>query len=137
MNFYTIVTIIATIFLIILLTILGIFLSNKTSNQIYPPMMNNCPDYWNYTTDNSGNYVCELNDINIGKFANANGTRNDAILIPNNVPGLTNSIDSTKAIDFKDTGFSTKYNSTQICGLNKWTTINNIAWDGVSNYNGC
>ena len=132
MNFYIIVTTIAIIFLIIILTIMGIFLSNKTSNQIFPPVKNNCPDYWTTTTIDSSNNVCKINNKNSGKILNADGTYNTEALAK--VPGINTTRDE---INFKDPGFSSTYKSTQICALHKWANANEIAWDGVSNYNGC
>lgn len=127
MNFYIIVTTVAVIFLIIILTIMGIFLSNKTSNQIFPPVKNNCPDYWTSVTIDSSNNICKIDNKNKGKIIETNGSYN-----LDNVPGAAND-----SIDFKNPDFGSIYSSTQLCGLKKWANANEIAWDGVSNYNGC
>jgi hypothetical protein len=126
-QFYKIVIIVAIVFLILTLTVVGILLSARNNTQIYPPTKNDCPDYWkSISTDQATGYAtCTPNKINIGSFKKVDD-------LSNNVPGYKQG-----NIDFSDSGWGSKYNTTTICALNKWTNLNNINWDGVSNYNGC
>lgn len=118
-QFYKIVIIIAIVFLILFLTIIGIILYSKNNSQVYPPTKNDCPDYWN--ADDSDPPKCQINPVNIGDISNFQGT-----------PGYNNGL-----INFSDSGWASQYKTTNICALNKWTTQHKISWDGVSNYNGC
>ena len=59
-GFQKIVLITAIVVLIIALAFIGFAISSAT-NQVWPPMIPNCPDYWD--VDGSGN--C-LNTLNLG-----------------------------------------------------------------------
>lgn len=61
MNFQHIVIIVATIILILMLTIIGFSLKTYTINQTFPPTSSECPEYW-VSTDKG----CE-NPNNLGK----------------------------------------------------------------------
>lgn len=54
-TFQSIVLIIAIVLLIICLIIIGVSLANSKKNQVWPPMIGQCPDYW---IDLSGNPQC-------------------------------------------------------------------------------
>ena len=54
------VTTIAIVILIITLCVIGIMLYRAKYNTIYPPVIANCPDYW----EASGNYC--INSMNLG-----------------------------------------------------------------------
>ena len=59
-RFNKIVLIIATIVLIVSLLILGYFLNVALLNDSYPPVINQCPDYW----DVSGNTCVNKTFVN-------------------------------------------------------------------------
>lgn len=61
LNFQKIVIVVAIVFLILILTIIGITLYNHQKSIQFPPVISNCPDYW----DVSGN-LC-INSQNLGK----------------------------------------------------------------------
>jgi len=131
--FYIIVLSVAVIFLILVLTIIGIMMSAKNNKEVFPPTKNTCPDYWT-SVDNGGDpkvNKCKINPSNIGSFTR--GT-DQTYNIPTDTPGY-NAADGT--INFGDSKWGTKYQRTSQCALNFWTNTNKISWDGISNFNGC
>lgn len=91
-SFNKIVLIIATIVLIVALLILGYFLNVALLNDSYPPVISECPDYWdvslnslgqkeciNVSTINSGNGSSECNTLNISIFTEAGSDKNSII----------------------------------------------------------
>jgi hypothetical protein len=140
-GFYKITILVAIVFLILALTAIGILMSKKANVLIYPPIMNQCPDFWTFdgsscivpnkgcptSTDATKYKDCTSNVLN--GFANINS------LTVENTPGLmlTKNDDKTTTlkINFKDS----KWSGT--CDQMKWANKNNIIWDGVSNYNSC
>ena len=116
---------IAIIILILILTIIGVMLSQH-NNTIFPPTKNPCPDYWTELIDTNGTISCQIDSRNIGSF---NSNKNP------HAPGYNS---SNNSINFNDPGWSKYSNATTImCGLKKWCNQNKIMWDGVSNFNGC
>lgn len=112
-SFNKIVLIIATIVLIVSLLILGYFLNVSLLNDTYPPVISECPDYWDISLNSFGDKECiNVSTINIG-----NGTSECKIL------NLT---------EFKQNG--TDRNSVICAKKNKAKTCN-INWDGVTNNN--
>jgi hypothetical protein len=131
-TFYIIVLTIAGIFLILILTFVGILFTAKNNSVIYPPIQNKCPDYW---TD-AGNSGCTISDLNVGTLKTANGYKmtdsrgTDGVYTPG--------YDSTnKKVNFADTRWESDFYKTSRCALKQWANANKIVWDGVSNYNGC
>lgn len=119
-TFYIIVLSIAACTLIILLTFIGIKMTyNRRQSQgtTFPPSYSNCPDNW--TADTEGNCT-------VGNFNTGNSKFNKK-----NTPGYI----SSKQINFQDESWGST--STRVCTLNNWAKINNISWDGISNYNNC
>lgn len=55
--FQRIVLVSALVILVICLIFIGIALS-RTKLQQWPPVMAQCPDYWDVTTDASGGVIC-------------------------------------------------------------------------------
>lgn len=114
---------IAIVALILILTIVGVMLSNK-SEVVFPPSKNTCPDYWSQQIDASNNSVCKIDNRNIGTFS----TDKTA------TPGYNA---DNQTIDFNAPGWGNQGNSSTLCSLQKWCHNKKISWDGVSNYNGC
>ena len=133
-TFYLTVLIIATIVLILLLIFIGILLSKGNENLAYPPNYGTCPDYWKYDLDKKKCIIPENKPdaINIGNMYNeTTKTLNDNIL---NSPGYSYDISNgtmTQYIDFSNNNWQ------GVCDKKKWANMNNIVWDGVSNYNNC
>jgi hypothetical protein len=139
--FYKITILVAIVFLILALTVIGILMGKKANVLIYPPVMNECPDYWTY----DGSYCIVPNkgcptSSDPSKFKDCsgnvlNGLNTITSVNTQNTPGIkfqTNPDKSTTVkIDFKDAGW------TGTCAQMQWANKNNIVWDGVSNYNSC
>lgn len=97
------VTTIAIIILIISLCFIGIALYRQKYNSDYPPVIPNCPDYW----DMSDNNVCK----NIKNLGNDNeGCRGE-----------------------KDFSTPQWAGQAGLCGKYKWAKSCNLTWDGISN----
>ena len=119
-SFHTIVLTIAVIILILVLTVIGIMMTNKTyDSSVYPPTTNECPDYW--TSNGSGS--CTADTANIGDGSWKTGT--------NTTKGRNGN-----TINFNDAGWSSN-GGTALCNQKDWAIKYGISWDGVSNYNGC
>ena len=66
-TFQMIVLIIATVVLIGILTVIGVTLKNGNLKRQFPPVIGECPDYWeNVMDEKTGNNYC-LNKKNLGK----------------------------------------------------------------------
>lgn len=140
-SFYIIVSIIAFIVLIMILTLVGI----STSTQIkygtsFPPIVNICPDYWTYNKDISGCIIPKMNDVNSGSIYNKDG---NIALNNGNTPGLKQLSSNGEflgssgwAIDFNDSEWN-KGGVTSVCNQKVWSNTFSIMYDGTSNYNSC
>ena len=91
-RFNKIVLIIATIVLIVFLLILGYLLNVALLNDTYPPVISECPDYWdvslnsfgvkeciNVSTINSGNGMSECKTLNLTEFSVSGRDKNSII----------------------------------------------------------
>ena len=107
-DFNKIVLLVATILLIAGLIILGIFISSSLQGAVFPPVVSECPDYWDVTNLD-------------GK---TNCTNNQKI----------NSGYSTAACraSYPITRFSGPIDQV-ICDKSKWAKECNIHWDGITN----
>ena len=133
MDFYTIVIIIAAIFLILCLVGVGLLMQRYNAATTFPPVQNPCPDGWMVNGQK-----CLINEnVNTG-FIKSN--------IPsflNNTYGLSNSkdevvtnpLDGYTFVNFNDKAWNKSGSS--ICGQKKWANQYGISWDGVSNNTGC
>jgi hypothetical protein len=143
--FYKIVILVLIVFLIIVLTIIGILLGKTTNSLVYPPVANQCPDYWTYDgsyciVPDQGVYGKDVTGKTYTDVENSkplNGVHGGVkTLTTTNTPGLIIDNDDKKKlvtlkVDFKNSGW------TGVCDQKKWAQKYNIAWDGVSNYNSC
>lgn len=76
-RFHIITLLVATVTLIILLTISGILLHNDKRSQKFPPTHAKCPDGWTHTAvagEEPG--TCTSDNDNIGTLANDNKSYN-------------------------------------------------------------
>lgn len=141
--FYTIVLAIAVILLIIVLTYIGVVMSNNNAKKgVYPPQSSSCPDYW--TLGDASMCLIPTNKSSrnagtISKDASGNisttlyGKGGELLLNQSNTTGFNS---MKNAINFGDA----KWNSTgvsTICAQKTWANTFGIVWDGVSNYNDC
>ena len=121
--FYTIVLSIATVILILILTYIGIQMSNKnTSAATFPPIANTCPDYWKVAVDGKS---CEI----------PTSGKNSVTLTATQVPAGYSATPAPQ-IDFTNSGWSAGGKSA-LCSQKDWADSNKIVWDGVTNYNKC
>jgi len=118
-SFQVIVLSIAVVVLVLVLTFIGVVMSKQNNSQVYPPVMNDCPDYWEVRPDGSGCNIPNQGKVNSGPASFTADTK--ALLTDKN---------DVKYINFKDNAWS------QVCTKKCWAANNNIFWDGVSNYNG-
>jgi hypothetical protein len=130
-TFYIIVLSVATSLLILILTYFGIIIRNKTKGTAaYPPQPpSTCPDYWQIADDGKSCTIPAEGAKNAGtttktEFSSTKGS-------PTYTPGFT-----SKMIDFKDDGW-TAGGKSGICTKRTWANTYGVAWDGVTNYNGC
>lgn len=102
----------AIVILIITLIIVGIMLRYAMFNASYPPVISDCPDYWDVSLNSND----EINCINISR-RNTGGTPYNSIYPVNK---------------FYDHGSNP---DDVICAKYRWSRENNISWDGITNNN--
>jgi hypothetical protein len=127
--FYIIVLSILIIFLIIVLSYYGIVLQKRVKeSKEYPPQPpSKCPDYWEMNVNGS----CIIPTSSSKNTGSIYGTNNQINLNSNSTYGFING-----NIDFNNSGWSTG-GANALCNKKKWANMNNIVWDGVTNYNSC
>lgn len=107
---------ISVIVLIFSLIILGIFLAKSLFEDSYPPVISDCPDYWDVTYNENDQVVCKnTSTINKGRGDLPGGECND---YPVNT--------------FLASG---SQNEDILCEKYKWSKKCDITWDGVTNNN--
>lgn len=107
---------ISVIVLIFSLIILGIFLAKSLLEDSYPPVISDCPDYWDVTYNENDQVVCiNTSTINKGRGDVPGGECND---YPVNT--------------FLASG---SQNEDILCEKYKWSKKCDITWDGVTNNN--
>ena len=115
-SFQNIVMTTASIILIICLIFIGIGLYRKKYKADYPPIIANCPDYWQ---DSSENWRDSSGNTNGSKCVNPLGLGK---------AGACNN--RTTVMDFT-TGQWT--GSSGLCNKSKWAKECNLTWDGITN----
>jgi hypothetical protein len=133
-SFQITVLVVATVLLIIIFTTIGILTRYATIEKVYPPIANNCPDYWESVNGNClipGSNSKNLGTIYSGTTINLTGNvdATSGIYTPGYLSGST-------AINFSDSGWDS-LGKNSICAKKTWANTNEISWDGVSNYNSC
>lgn len=131
-TFYIIVLTVAGIFLILILTFVGILFTAKNNSTIYPPIQNKCPDYWTDAAEKG----CTISDLNIGTLKDGSSYKMTSTSGTTGVytPGYDS---ANTTVNFADTKWESGFLKTNRCALKQWANANKIVWDGVSNYNGC
>jgi hypothetical protein len=153
--FYKITILVTIIFLILALTIIGILMGKKANILVYPPVANQCPDYWTYDgsfcvapnqaykvegpADKDGKktvkYVDKTANV-LNGFPTLNAL-NTTKGLPGYTPGLSIVTDpssqmTTFKVNFKDPEWVGG-----TCEKKTWASSQNIVWDGVTNFNSC
>ena len=137
-TFYNSVAIVATVFLILLLTAIGITMrESKVVN--FPPSKNTCPDYWIADTSNPEKVVCTLNDLNMGTIKkDTDGSYLMSASATDKTKAYTPGYDAaTRTVDFADPLWSSAFSASGQCALKQWANKYEISWEGVSNFNQC
>ena len=108
-SFQKIVLIIATIFFILFLVLIGVSLSNSSNDVDWPPVVGNCPDYW---VDLSGNGSKCFNSHRLGSCS---------AYIP--------TADDKNTMNFNQSPFT---GSNGTCAKYKWANHCKLSWDGIT-----
>lgn len=138
-SFYIIVLSIAVIFLIIILTYIGLVLiRSENSSVAYPPVKNDCPDYWMFAPDSSYCMIPANTKPNKGTLYDINGIMK---INATNTPGFSGNVaivngQPVAGIDFTASSWNNS-GLTSICSQQKWSKTWGVMIDGVSNYNSC
>ena len=106
-GFQKIVLFSAIVMLIISLIMIGMALSQTTSQQ-WPPMTPQCPDYW--AIDGSGNNATCVNVKNLGTCPPSNGKKH-------------------LRMNFNNPAFT---GSNELCAKYTWATKCGVSWDGIT-----
>lgn len=116
-NFNITVLIVATVLLILGLIIIGFFIVKSIEDSEYPPVISDCPDYWDVDFSNNGFIQCNKN----------------------NAPTNLGTIETTRCPDTRLTyptasfNDATKSDADKLCLKHKWAKDCNIQWDGITN----
>ena len=109
-DFYKIVICIAIIILIISLVVIGHYLRNDKSDTIYPPVLSNCPDYW------EEQYITGSND-----------KQKECV----NKSSINNGVSG--AVTKKHFNDSNWKGNLGLCTKQQWAIQNGLVWDGITN----
>jgi hypothetical protein len=143
--YYTIVTVIAIIFLILILTIIGVAMRYQDKNTVFPPVANDCPDFWTIASDGKSCAIPVKEKKNVGSLYQGDSikikpvTKDDTntYTFPTYTPATNGNLTSAAStINFADDAWSSQ-GQTAICAKKKWAVNWGISWDGVTNYNSC
>ena len=115
-SFNKTVLIVACVLLILGLVLIGVFISKNIEKAAYPPVVGDCPDYWNVGFV-GGKKTCSSNSINTG-------------IVGNMVSSPTTACRSYPVSMFTDTALSV---DDIICKKHKWAKECRIHWDGITN----
>lgn len=137
--FYTIVLSVAAIILIIILTYVGVVLMKPGNSSVpYPPVKNDCPDYWKFAPDSSYCMIPKNTEPNKGTLYDINGIIDTKVVV---TPGFNANVavvngQPVAGIDFTVSSWNGG-GLTSICAQKKWSKTWGVMIDGVSNYNSC
>lgn len=110
-DFNKMVLIIATVVLVIVLVFLGVLITKSLNDQSYPPIISDCPDYWDVAYDANENIVCSNSTkVNRGR---------------NNCDGYNIDLFTQRGTNIEDI----------MCEKYKWAKKCNVIWDGITNNN--
>ena len=119
MGFNKTILIIAFVFLVIALVVLGLMINSAITNAQFPPEVSVCPDWW--TTEMSGNNVICKNDHSLGKKKTGTGKCD---ILPNDVPGAESSMTNSNYKGLGSYAMKAKCDLAKQCG---------VTWDGITN----
>ena len=116
-SFNKTVLIVACVLLILGLILIGVFISKNIEKAAYPPVVGDCPDYWDVSYNSANQKICSSNSINTG-------------IAGNMVSSSTTSCQSYPVSNFTNAGTSV---DDIICAKHNWAKECNIHWDGITN----
>jgi hypothetical protein len=122
--FYIIVSGIALLILILILTIMGIGMNRKggtSASAAWPPIDSSCPDYWNIDPATNNCIIPPAGTRNVGTLYTTGNT------IASGVKGINS---TNTQINFNDPYYIA-------CNKKLWAKTWGVYWDGYTNYNGC
>lgn len=111
-SFNSLVLMIASIILIILLIVIGIIMYYSAKNADFPPVIAECPDYWNVTKEDNKTICKNVLKVN---------------------PHSVSDMDSCNKID--PINFKGPTDKETVCNQFKWAKGCGVIWDGVTNNN--
>lgn len=164
--FYMIVLAIAVLFLIIMLTYIGILMRYTDTKVAFPPIENDCPDYWVLASDGISCTIPLATEKNAGKLYTSDGgitdtnidikyatsytseldnvTADTKYTFPTYTPGLAYTTNTTNnkrtlgsTIDFTNDAWAGSGGLSSTCAKKKWADNWGITWDGITNTNTC
>ena len=104
-SFQITVLLISTIILIVILAVIGVSLKNGKMNRNFPPVIGECPDYWENIEDKDKKHYC-LNKKNLGVTS------------------------CSKKMDFNVYPYT---GTNGDCEKKNWANKCNLTWDGITN----
>jgi hypothetical protein len=117
-QFQKVILISSSIILVVSLIFLAYFLTKSLYEGSYPPVISDCPDYWDVTIDNDGNRSC----VNTSTI--------------NEVSGVHSSLDECSNPSVIDQFMGSGNDSDGVlCEKYNWSKKCNVVWDGISNNN--
>ena len=102
---------VSTILLIAGLIMVGNIIMINKANEVYPPVVSDCPDYWDVDYDNQANKLCKNNSYINDGYSKASCR---------SYPHALFSANGSSAADI-------------MCEKSKWAKDCNIHWDGITN----
>jgi hypothetical protein len=109
LSFQKAVLMIAVVFLILFLVLIGVALNNSTNEAEWPPIVGNCPDFW---VDLSGNGSMCFNSHHLGTC-----------------PAFIPTADDLKTMNFNQAPFN---GTDGLCAKYKWANKCGVTWDGIT-----
>ena len=103
MNGFQYTVLMVAICILIICLILIAFAMNGTSDDVFPPVIANCPDYWTASTDDNGKETC------VNKYKLGEKECWDEAASENLEKQISN------------------------CDKQKWAKKCNLTWDGITN----
>ena len=104
MAFKRTITVAAIILLVVIFVFMIFFMGRQNADVIYPPVVNKCPDYWDYKDD--GSNTC----VNTFGMKNKSGNEIQDLTLDNYSEGTVGK-----------------------CGKRDWSIDNGLTWDGITN----
>tara|TARA_B110000967_G_C18740146_1_gene487297 strand:+ start:687 stop:1010 length:324 start_codon:yes stop_codon:yes gene_type:complete len=107
MGFQRSVLMIATAIFLGMLVVMALLIKNSYKNQVFPPEIPKCPDYWNVTPAS----LCKANDHNKGNFSSGYVVEENADMYKEGTLGRIKKCE--------------------------WAKQSGVIWDGITNRNLC